>query len=617
MCGIAGILRFDGGVVNDDCMRKMLDKLAHRGRDCSGLVSNLHGGLSKKANISFGHRRLSIIDLSDSSAQPMSYCQGKLWIVFNGEIYNYLELKQELVSYAYIFQTNSDTEVLLAAYDHWGEACVEHLNGMFSFALWDEEKGKLFCARDELGIKPFYFYQTSSFIVFSSESKALSGFHHNHLNRNSVASYMLSLYIPSDWSVFEGVKQLAPAHIMSVGCSGEVSIKRYWSVKAFADIDDCSSNRNDLMACLEYSVSLQLRSDVPVGALLSGGVDSGIIVALASEKCPDLHTYSVGFDGMPVNELAAAANVAKRYKTQHHECLITDQEAMQALDLSIQCLSEPIADPAIVPSYVLSQMAASNGVKVLLSGSGGDEVFGGYTRYAGGGSWQRTLMSRTPETVRCFLASLLPMSKMSMRLKNVYLDMMFNTSGDFDLCASVMGSSAQLKKMLESLTASFPIPSSAAHQPLLYKQMIYDKNVYLPNDLLFLFDQMTMAHTIEGRVPLIDKYLVEKSFRFPPESHVLNGRTKKLFRELAEPYLGHEHVWRKKQGFSGPVPCWVNQHQTVFLEAAASVRDIFSLQHMDLSSLLNRAHKEKNICSVDAHALFILYCFRRWYDALC
>lgn len=615
MCGIVGMLRFDGRPVDTDVMSSMLDKLQHRGHDHAGLVTSLSGQLSNKVNIGFGHRRLSIIDLAEEASQPMSYREGKFWITFNGEIYNYLELRTELIGLGYLFRTKSDTEVILAAYNHWGKACVEHFNGMFAFALWDEEQGQLFCARDELGIKPFYYYQTSEFIVFASESKALAKFHQNELSMNGVASYMLSLYIPSDWSVFEGVKKLLPAHVMTVSSNRAVSTERYWAVSRFADMDDTNNTRKEMEACLQSAIALQLRSDVPVGALLSGGVDSGIIVAMASKINPNLHTYSVGFEGMVVNELSAAAEVAKKYDTNHHERLITDKDAMETLDSALQCLTEPMADPAIVPTYVLSQMAAKDGVKVLLSGSGGDEVFGGYTRYARGDSWKRDLLSFLPGAVKTSLGGVLASPKLSSRLKNVYLDMMYNTSGNFDLCALAMGSPEKLKVMLDELAMSFPMLSSAKEKPLLYRQMLFDKSVYLPGDLLLLLDQMGMAHTVEGRVPLIDKRVVEMSFRFPPESHVKGGRTKKMFREIAAPYLGYEHVWRKKQGFSGPVPWWVERNLATFSEAAASVKEIQGLQHMDVSTLLKRS-KQGELSLMDSYAFFTLYCFRRWYDSL-
>jgi len=609
------MLRFDGQAVDQSSMDRMLQRLAHRGHDHSGLVMN--DELSSSANIAIGHRRLSIIDLSDDASQPMAYDDGKLWITFNGEIYNYLELREELSDLGFFFETQSDTEVILAAYSHWGKDCVHHLNGMFAFALWDESAEELFCARDELGIKPFYYYKTSAFIVFASESKALTDSHQNRLNLESVSSYMLSLYIPSDWSVFEGVKKLLPAHTMTVSKDGSLDIERYWSVSQFYDIELNTASKNKMESCLQSAIEQQLRSDVPVGGLLSGGVDSGLIVAIASKIKPDLHTYSVGFEGMEVNELPTAAEIAKKYNTNHHECLISNQDAMQALDSAIQSLSEPLADPALVPSFVLAKMAAEDGVKVLLSGSGGDEVFGGYTRYVHDGSLKRRLLGWLPEGARAYLGGFLSSSsKLSVRLKNIYLDMMLNTSGNFDLCSLAMGSPDKLTEMLNALAASFPLTLMAQNQPLVYKQMLFDKSVYLPDDLLLLLDQMGMAHTVEGRVPLIDKRVVEMSFRFPICSHVNGRKTKKMFRDIAESYLGHEHVWRKKQGFAGPVPWWVNQHRTVFLEAAASVREISPLQHMDVSGLLNRAHKEKNICLVDAHALFILYCFRRWYDSL-
>ncbi|OIO70805.1 MAG: asparagine synthase (glutamine-hydrolyzing) [Zetaproteobacteria bacterium CG1_02_55_237] len=598
-------------------MTEMLRRLEHRGRDHCGMAGGVFdaSGISRK-DVALGHRRLSIIDLSEEADQPMSYDAGRLWLAFNGEIYNYLELRASLKAEGFAFKTDSDTEVVLAAYDCWGDSCVEHLNGMFSFALWDVARERLFCARDHLGIKPFYYIHTDEYFVFASESKALQPYHGNRINQDSLAAYLLALYIPSDWSIFAGVKKLLPGHFAEVKPSSEVAIRRYWCVEKFADVADTSTNREALERVLRQSISRQLRSDVPVGALLSGGVDSGMIVALASQERPELHTYSVGFEGLAVNELSAAADVAARYKTQHHEALITGRQAIDYLDKAIAHHSEPIADPAIVPSYVLSGMAAGDGVKVLLSGTGGDEIFGGYERYAGGATMQRRLLSRFPESVRRMAGCLFPASsKMGARLKNSYLDMMFTTSGNFDLCAGKLADDQRLTEFLARLAASFPIPSGHEKRSLLYKQMGFDMHVYLPDELLFLFDQMTMAHTIEGRVPLLDVQVTELAFRFPESSHVRGEGTKILFREIAEDFLGHEHVWRKKQGFAGPVPWWVGENSRLFSEVALSACEIPGMEM--LRGMATRlADQQSGLGLMDSHAVFILYCLRRWYDSL-
>jgi asparagine synthase (glutamine-hydrolysing) len=619
MCGIAGILRFDGLPVAPSAIDGMLKRLAHRGRDHSAIETGSAGPgggrLSERAGIALGHRRLSIIDLSDAASQPMTAGDGSLWIVFNGEIYNYIELRQELAGRGCCFRTNSDTEVILAAYAQWGVACVDRLNGMFAFALWDDARQRLFCARDHLGIKPFFFVRDDNSFAFASESTALSGFHGNQISRFGVAAYFASSYCPGQASIFDRVSKLLPGHWMTIEASGATEIRRYWQLHEIAREAESPEAVAKLEALMVAAVTRQLRSDVPVGALLSGGVDSGMVVAIAARAIDKLYTYSAGFEGHPVNELPAAALVASKYGTHHRQRKVGDREAISYLDKAIRGLSEPIADPAIIPSFILSEMAAEDGVKVLLSGTGGDEVFGGYERYVGGTTLRRRMLSHMPESMRRFIGQMFPAtSKLGARLRNARLDMIFNTAGSFDLCLGLMQDAAETAAFMAQLGSG--IPMAIDHpKSLLYKQMDLDLSAYLPDEIMFLFDQMTMANTVEGRVPLVDVDLVEMSLRFPPESHVRNGRTKCLFRRIAEPYLGHEHVWRKKHGFSGPVPYWVNRNRPHFQNVAGAVVDIPGMEHFQLPAYL-KSRKSVELGSKETFELFSLYCLVRWHQGL-
>lgn len=619
MCGIAGILRFDGLPVAPSSIDGMLERLAHRGKDHSAIETGCAGPgggrLSERAGIALGHRRLSIIDLSDAASQPMAYGDGSLWLVFNGEIYNYLELRRELAGSGYRFATNSDTEVILAAYAHWGLACVERFNGMFAFALWDDARQRLFCARDHLGIKPFFFVRNDDSFTFASESAALSGFHGNRISRLGVAAYLASSYCPGQTSIFDSVSKLLPGHWMTIESSGVTESRRYWQLRQVARDAESPESVAKLEALMVAAVTRQLRSDVPVGALLSGGVDSGMVVAIATQTVDKLYTYSAGFEGHPVDELPAAASVAAKYRTQHRQRKVGDREAISYLDKAIRGLSEPIADPAIIPSFILSEMAAEDGVKVLLSGTGGDEVFGGYDRYVGGATLKRRMLSRIPESMRRFFGQMLPAtSKLGARLRNARLDMIFNTAGSFELCQGLMRDASETADFLAQLGVAIPVTIDHPGA-LLYKQMDLDLSAYLPDEIMFLFDQMTMANTVEGRVPLVDVDLVEMSLRFPPESHVRDGRTKCLFRQIAEPYLGHEHVWRKKHGFSGPVPYWVNRNRSHFQKIAGAVADIPGLEHFQLPAYL-KSRESVELGQKEAFELFTLYCLVRWHQGL-
>jgi len=609
MCGIAGIIRFDENKIDRDIMDSMLQKLSHRGKDHAQIDS-----VSSKVNIELGHRRLSIIDLSDTAVQPMSYDNESLWLTFNGEIYNYIELRAELLEHGYNFRTESDTEVILVAYKHWGDKCVEHLNGMFAFALWDEINQRLFCARDQFGIKPFYFYHTDKFFAFASESRALEPFHFNKLDADGVAAYFLSSYVPAELSIFEGVKKLLPAHTMVVKSSGEIETKKYWQVNKVSVYKDSTSSE-DVKALLEQAVLRQIRSDVPVGALLSGGVDSGMIVALASKHIDNIHTYSVGFEGAGINELKSAAAVANNYSTSHHERSLDDSEAIKFLNLALENLSEPVADPAIIPSLVLSKMAEKDGVKVLLSGTGGDEIFGGYERYVVGKTIKRKLFNLVPNKLKFLMGKLLPLkTKLSALLRYPSLEMMLTTNGSFDLFSNLMLDEKMTKNFLFNLSNSFPSTLDDKGY-LLYKNMNFDASVYMPDGILYLFDQMTMANTVEGRVPLLDIDLVEKAFMFPPSSHVNSGRTKVLFRNIAEQYLGHKHVWQQKHGFSGPVPYWIDQNRQYFLDSIRYINEIPGLESLNIKKYLKLLKKDK-LNTIDSFAIFSLYCLCKWYDSL-
>ncbi|MEP9411487.1 MAG: asparagine synthase (glutamine-hydrolyzing) [Candidatus Brocadia sp.] len=618
MCGIAGILRFDGSPVQADELLIISHKLEHRGRDNAGLIigsANNKGDtlLSRHAEIGFVHRRLSIIDLSDAAAQPMSYACGRLWITFNGEIYNYIELRHELAGFGYEFRTKSDTEVILAAYQQWGESCVEHFNGMFAFALWDESRSRLFCARDPIGIKPFYYILAPDFFAFASESSALSHVTDKTLNPDAVAAYLLCTYVPGPWSIFKGISKLQPGCTLIVTSNGRTSINRYWQIDKFEDADDDANRRLKMEKLLSDAVHRQLRSDVPVGALLSGGVDSSIVVALASEGTQKLHTFSVGYEGHYINELPHAREVAKRYKTCHHELQITAQQVIRNLNKALVALNEPIADTAIVPAFMLCELAAAEGVKVLLNGTGGDEVFGGYTRYITE-NMKKYLLEALYRGFQTRMSHLFPVkySTLAMRFRHLGLDLIARAGGRMALSRSMFGYNKEFALFVERLARDC-FPPVIKGIPMVYNRMLFDLNVYLVDELLVLLDQMTMAWTLEGRVPLLDIDVVRESFRFPARSHVMAGNTKMLLREIATHYLGSEPAFRKKQGFGGPVTFWVEQNLPEIREILSHLRHISCFEVFNMDRYFPHGHVRK-LRNTEAFEIFILYCFAFWYN---
>lgn len=613
MCGIAGIIRFDGATVSSHDIQTMLDKIAHRGQDNVGIETgskknNDSTSLSKFSDIGLGHRRLSIIDLNNSSSQPMYYADRNLCITYNGEIYNYIDLRNLLEKKSYVFKTQSDTEVLLAAYHFWGKDCVLHLNGMFAFAIWDEKNKLLFCARDHLGIKPFYYITKNNYFAFASETSALTHLENRSLNHNSILAYFLSMYIPGNESIYNGIDKLPPGHTLSMQHDGKLTIEKYWSINAFNQVPPSEPQLEKLEQLLQESIKRQIHSDVPIGGFLSGGVDSGLITALAAPHVSTYHTYSVGYEGLIDNELPYAKKIAERYGTRHKEITISALDAMHYLDKSLKTTCEPISDPSIVATYMLSEIAAQDGVKVLLNGTGGDEIFGGYTRYSGQLSFKRKLFLTLPPLLKKGIQSLLSNSKIKARLRHPSLDMIFSTGGSYHLANHLSTDKDQFYSFLYKLGMDTTYLTKKKI-PLLYKQMLFDMQVYLPNELLFLLDQMTMSHTIEGRVPLLDIHLIEESFKLISHSHINKNNTKILLKKIATPYLGIEHVNRKKLGFAGSTFWWVKQNYTRFIEAISEIRKIphFEKLNIDAYSNINK------LTVSHTNDIFMLYCFYQWH----
>lgn len=607
MCGIAGIMRFDQQPMHKNDLQAMLDKIAHRGRDHQGIVAiNPH--------LMLGHRRLSIIDLDESASQPM-FLGKHLCVTYNGEIYNYQELKKYLMQRQYQFKTKSDTEVLLAAYDYWGEDCVKYLNGMFAFALWDGKKERLLCARDQLGIKPFYYLLTPTFFAFASESKALAHFCDKRLNMQAVYTYLLSMYVPTDASIYENVYKLSPAHTLTITPRGKQMIQRYWQIAHFethgAGGHQHHQQLENLSHLLRNAIKRQLQSDVPVGGFLSGGIDSGLITALAAQYCMTYHTYSIGYEGLSAdeNELPHAKIIANRYGTKHTEVNVNAACAMTYLTQSLQHLSEPIADPAIVGTYMLAECAAQDGVKVLLNGTGGDEIFSGYTRYTGQLSMRRKLFLLLPKWSKTFVNYLPLAHKTKTRMQHLPLDMLFSTGGSYQLAAQIINDQYLLNKCLTNIVDDLQMPAyDSEHQ--LYQRMLVDVHTYLPDELLFLLDQMTMAHTIEGRVPLLDIDVVTAAFQFKANHHIKDGHTKKILKDIATPYLGNKHVMRKKQGFAGSTYWWVKHNFAVFIDGIANTKTIAGFEHFRIDDYIKYHTLDAN----RANDIFMLYCFNQWYE---
>ena len=611
MCGIAGIIKFDNRKVSTHEIYHNCNRQVHRGKDASGIWLREMDDRCSYQGIALGHRRLSIIDLSPACSQPMVYKE-RYWITYNGELFNYLQVRKKLASFGYEFHTNSDTEVILAAFAQWKEECLCMFNGMFAFGIWDNIEKKLFCARDPLGIKPFYYKLDREQLCFASESQALSSGNGINMNREALIAYLFANYVPNNMSIYEGVQKLKPAHYMIIDTSANITMKSYWVPPA-----DKSRKRTrpeeaseNLLYLLDRSVESQLVGDVKVGAFLSGGFDSSMIVASAAKHYDGIHTYSVGFDdGLQQNELPVAASLAQRYHTVHTERVISSDEVIGFLDKALAGMSEPVADSAIVPTYCLSEMAAADSIKVLLSGTGGDEVLGGYTRYIGYNQ-ARSIWLKTPFLVRKMLSGLVNNNaSLKARLLNPGIDMMLLSGGAPKLANSYFSKQTDFYNYItEDIIGRFP--EIDPNQPLFYRHINFDLRVYLPDLLLYTLDQLTMTNTIEGRVPLLDTDLIKESYQYTPDMHVSHDQTRLLMRLMAKGRVDDRTLSGKKQGFSGPVRHWIAQNHNVFKERIMAIKDIDMLNQLNLDAYFSEKSKSDSML---ASEMFILFCFSTWY----
>ncbi|HUF42104.1 MAG TPA: asparagine synthase (glutamine-hydrolyzing) [Verrucomicrobiae bacterium] len=574
MCGISGL--WQSGGVDEGAVRAMSAALAHRGPDDEGYHFDGAVGL--------GHRRLSIIDL-DHGRQPLSNEDGTIWIVFNGEIYNYLDLRRELESAGHRFKTATDTEAIVHLYEEHGAGCVERLRGMFAFAIWDGARQRLFLARDHVGQKPLFFFQRGDVFGFASEIKALLRSGRVKAAPDAVAmNHLISLrYLPGTRTLFDGIQKLPAAHWMTVQ-AGRVEMRRYWQAdynRKFSGSEAEAVSR--LRTILEDSVASHLVSDVPVGAFLSGGIDSSTVTALMALNSPQrIQTFSIGVKEADFNELPYARLVAERYRTDHSE-KIADTDLIGLLPKLIWHMDE-IADPFGFGVYLVAELARSR-VKVVLGGDGGDELFGGYDRYAGHRLVDYYCFLPRPLRKQIFpaLLRLLPDSYgyNSLTQKLRWLNDMSLASGGeryarsmaylrFTQEAKERLFTPSLRAQLDGAFDSEPqilehFNSGRAGDPI--DRMLHtDMMTRMPEHLLMLVDHMTMAHGLEDRSPLLDRRMVEFAASLPANLKVRGSRLKYVFKQAAKDLLPAPLLSRSKQGFAFPIARWMKSELAPLLE---------------------------------------------------
>jgi asparagine synthase (glutamine-hydrolysing) len=562
MCGICGKVDRSGVAVDPSLLRRMAATLQHRGPDDEGVRSEPSIGLAQ--------RRLAIVDLDKRATAPLANEDGTIWVTFNGEIYNFAQLRQELVDTGHRFRTTSDTEVLVHLYEEEGVDCLARLRGMFAFALWDRPRRRLFAARDRLGKKPFYYATPSSGLVFGSEIKAILADPCVSVSPSygAIREYLRAQYVPSPLTAFAGIWKLPAAHWLTFDLDGGLHVERYWDLPDDVIDSDSTELEAQLLDHLRDAVRLRLSGDVPVGALLSGGVDSSAVVALMAEASSgSVQTFSIGFGEPSHDETPYARMVAERYGTDHRELVVTP-DALDVLPRLVWHYNEPFADASALPTYYVSQLTRSY-VKVVLSGDGGDETFGGYDNYGRVLAWGTADMVpswlRRPvgEAVVRGLAEL-PYNDTLARASRAARMLAGTPSERFALQTSIFKpeeEAAAFTPAFQALMADDAVPASEGASRTdarsdLDLMMRHDLRHYLPDCLMTKVDVASMAHGLEVRSPLLDHRLVEFASRIPSHLKRDHRGGKGILKRALREYLPDPVLNRPKQGFGVPVGAW-------------------------------------------------------------
>ena len=613
------MFHYDSGrPVDRDTLRRMTAVLSHRGPDGDGYFID--------GNIGLGHRRLAIIDLATGN-QPMYSTDGKIVLVFNGEIYNYLELRAELSQLGYTFATNSDTEVIIAAYQQWGFGCQQKFNGMWAFALWDGRQRHLFLSRDRIGEKPLHYSVHEKTFIFGSEIKSLLAYRSDYKPATELLSIYLSLgYVPAPYTFYRGISRLLPGHYLVVK-DGRLQECTYWDLPAIKESDMRSDAERIYREFEEYfldSVRLRMRSDVPFGAFLSGGLDSAsVVAAMSSESSVPVETFTIGFAERGFDERHLARDVAERFRTNHHERMAVPEMFDESLKQVLSHFDEPFGDGSAVPVGLVSRIAREH-VTMALTGDGGDEVLSGYTSYVG--EKVTTRYQNIPATLRSAaysgITALTKVARGDMRYR-------FNRAERFMRLADSSYNERAIAKMSTLAPESIRklIPTDIRQIPMedyfsdamakcpfadgFYRQMYFNLKVSLPDDMLAKVDRMSMANSLETRVPFLDHRLVELTYRVHKDVKMPGLRQKDLLRRTIGRQLPPSLLEVPKRGFWVPLREWFKQDN--FKERLSALeRDDFGLNSSIISDIVSDHRSGRNDYGDFIWRLFIL---KRWTEA--
>lgn len=555
MCGIAGILSLNNSILTNNDVKRLdilLGNMYHRGPDGEG------------RNIlpfcMYGMRRLAIIDL-EGGQQPICNEEGDIWVVMNGEIYNYIELRYELVKKGHHFKTHSDTEVIVHLYEEFGKDFVLKLNGMFAIFLFDQKNNKKYLFRDHMGIKPLFYTIYENRFIFSSDLTGLASITNARISNTSVLSYLGLSYIPKPATIYESIYKLMPGNAFQFLPDRNFELYTYWNLsqKMRRNIPYLDA-KNHITNLLIESNKIQLRSDADFAISLSGGIDSSAVLAFASLSYDrTLNTISMGFkDKYESKDLNYAEVIAKRYKTNHISVNLDSSRYFEYIDEIMPKIDEPIADSALIPNYIISKEAKKRGIKVLLSGAGGDELFGGYTRHILPSYKSKRGLIRYPKNLRAIVYNLLNIIQPFGNNERIKYPVLAFSSDINGLNYSF------LKKIVKPLQYQLLIEQTMDHykdvsqeiEDYAHSRMLNDTQNYLVDNILSLSDKSSMAASIEGRFPIIDYRIAEFALSLPTSITMQNGITKGLLREIVRPFVPVEIINRKKEGYNAPIEQW-------------------------------------------------------------
>jgi len=615
--------------VREAQIRAGLSLLAHRGPDDSGIFCDGRMGL--------GHQRLSIIDI-DSGHQPIFNEDGTKCIVFNGEIYNYLELRDLLIKKGHFFTTESDTETILHAYEEWGENCVQRLRGMFAFAIWDGKDNRLFLARDRLGIKPLFYSEYGGRFSFASEMKAIlaeEAFPRD-IDEAGRAAYFALSYIPASLTIFSKIRKLLPGHTLTWN-NGKVHIRKYWDLCFMPDRGKGEDYFiNGFMELMHDAVKMRLMSEVPFGAFLSGGIDSSVVVALMSRMIEDpVNTFCIGFGGDTggyLDERKYARMVAERFASNHREFEVWPKPD-DVIEKIVRAFDEPFADDSTIPSYYICQMARQN-VTVALSGLGGDEAFAGYERYLGfqlrnlyhhvpsflRGKVIPRLIERLPERadghytfnhmkrfvragcLRSDLSYFSYISILNSRTREALFSDRDRFKQNYESCRDIVLSHFNSSNVMDSGDS-------------LNRALYCDLMTYVPEDILAVTDRMSMHHSLEIRVPFLDHVLLEFCAKIPPEMKIKWFQKKYLLKKAVAGLIPKEVLNHRKQGFVGPMTTWLKNDMKHYVMDVLSKRNLQKHAFLDRNGVQQVLDEHFSGREIHDTLIWAMIVYQKWYDS--